>query len=349
MPDGMIRRRKLGRTALQLTEMGFGAAGMGNLYATVADQAADDTLDMAWHAGVRYIDTAPYYGFGLSERRVGDALRRHAREDDACIVSSKAGRLLKPVAQVAPGAIRHGFAGGLPFEPYFDYSHDGVMRSFEDSMQRMGTSSIDILLVHDIGRMTHGDAHEKHEADFWRGGYRALERMRSEGSIRAFGLGVNEWQVCEAFMARADFDCFLLAGRYTLLEQGALERFMPECEKRGIGLVLGGIYNSGILATGVQPGGECRYDYALAPSGIVQKVQGLQRICEAHGVSLAAAALQFVLAHPVVASVIPGASNRQQVTANLESYREPIPASLWADMKHEGLIAADAPVPESIP
>ncbi len=345
MVDEAIGLRRLGRTSLRLTELGFGAAGIGNLYAPVDDRIAGEALDMAWHAGVRYVDTAPYYGFGLSERRVGDALRRHARDGDAWIASTKVGRLLRPRDGAPLDQVRHGFAGGLPFDPYFDYSYDGVMRSFDDSMQRMNLPAIDILLVHDIGRATHGDACHAQGAAFWDGGYRALERLRAEGRIKAIGLGVNEWQVCEEFMARADFDCFLLAGRYTLLEQGALERFMPECERRGIGLVLGGIYNSGILATGVSADGGGRYDYAPAPSGVIERVRRLQQVCDSHGVSLAAAALQFPLAHPQVASVIPGATSPEEFAAGMAHYREPIPAGLWSDLRNEELIAAAAPVP----
>jgi len=340
-----IARRRLGRTSLQLGEVGFGAAGIGNLYAPVSDAQAAQVLDAARDAGMRYLDTAPYYGFGLSEQRVGAALRRHAAGGDPWVVSSKVGRRLRPLdAPAAPGA-RHGFVDGLPFEPYFDYSHDGILRSFDDSLQRLGLDRIDILLVHDIGRATHGDAHQVHAAAFWDGGYRALERLRGEGRVGAIGLGANEWQVCQAFMARADFDCFLLAGRYTLLEQGALDDFMPACQARGIGLVLGGIYNSGILATGVGEVASGRYDYAPAPLEVVERVRHLQRVCDAHGVRLAAAALQFALAPAQVASVIPGLAHRGQLEACIRDYREPIPAALWSDLKHEGLIAAHAPVP----
>lgn len=348
MPDHRIALRRLGRTSLHLSEIGFGAAGIGNLYAPVSDPEAGAALDAAWLAGVRYVDTAPYYGFGLSERRVGAALRRHGDRGGSWVVSSKVGRLLRPCAGASPSAIRHGFADALPFEPHYDYSHDGILRSFDDSLQRMGVARIDILLVHDIGRATHGEAHGMHAAAFWDGGYRALERLRAEGRIGAIGLGVNEWQVCQEFMARADFDCFLLAGRYTLLEQGALDEFMPACAARGIGLILGGIYNSGILATGVGGDVSGRYDYAPAPSGVVDRVRALQRVCDAHRVRLAAAALQFALAHAQVASVIPGVANSEQFAECLRDYREPIPGALWSDLKGEGLIARHAPVPPGV-
>lgn len=343
MPERPIASRRLGRTALHLSEIGFGAAGIGNLYAAVSEQQAAQALDAAWDAGLRYVDTAPYYGFGLSERRVGDAVRRHAAGDGRWVVSSKAGRLLRPL-RGGGGGVRQGFVDALAFDAHFDYSHDGILRSFEDSLQRMGLDRIDILLVHDIGRATHGDD-RSHDEAFWDGGYRALERLRAEGRVDAIGLGVNEWQVCEAFMARADFDCFLLAGRYTLLEQGALESFLPACAERGVGLVLGGIYNSGILATGVVEGRVGCYDYAPPAPEVVERVRRLQRVCEAHGVRLAAAALQFALAHPQVASVIPGVASGTQLAQCLRDYRSAIPASLWSDLKREGLVAAGAPVP----
>lgn len=341
--DPAIATRRLGRTPLRLSEIGFGAAGIGNLYAAVGDAQAAQALDAAWEAGLRYVDTAPYYGFGLSERRVGDAVRRH-RGADGWVVSTKVGRLLRPCRDAGAGT-RNGFADALPFEPHFDYSHDGILRSFEDSLQRMGRERVDILLVHDIGPATHGADDARHDAAFWDGGYRALERLRADGRIAAIGLGVNEWQVCERYMARADFDCFLLAGRYTLLEQGALESFLPACAARGVGVILGGIFNSGILATGVTGGVAGCYDYAPPAPGVVERVARLQRACEAHGVRLAAAALQFALAHPQVASVIPGVSDAGQLEQCLRDYRSPIPAALWDELRGQGLIAPGAPVP----
>jgi len=346
MAEEGVARRRLGRTSLWLTEIGFGAAGVGNLYAPVTDLEAAEALDAAARAGVRYVDSAPYYGFGLSERRVGDAVRRHAGRGAPWILSSKVGRVLRPCASGSGIArMRHGFADGLPFEPHADYSHDGILRSFEDSLQRLAVPRIDILLVHDIGKATHGDSHAGHAAAFWDGGYRALDRLRAEGVVGAIGLGVNEWQVCEEFMARADFDCFLLAGRYTLLEQGALDSFFPACAARSIGVVLGGIYNSGILATGAATEGGGRYDYAPAPAGVLERVGKLQRVCQSHGVALGAAAMQFALAHPQVCSVIPGAANAAQVEGGMSHYREWIPLALWSDLKSEGLLAPDAPVP----
>lgn len=345
MKEIPVARRRLGQTSLYLSEVGLGGAGIGNLYGAVSDEEAADTIEVAWQAGIRYIDTAPYYGFGLSERRVGDGARKHFMGNESWVVSTKVGRRLRPCRTPPDPATRDGFANPLPFEPFFDYSYDGILRSFEDSLQRTGLSRIDILLVHDIGSVTHGDRHESVATTFWQGGYRALDQLRSEGCVAAIGLGVNEWQVCEEFMERGDFDCFLLAGRYTLLEQDALSTFLPKCAAKDVGVILGGIYNSGILATGLPVTSPAYYNYAPAPPEILQRVQQLEHICNAHGVSLAAAALQFVLAHPQVSSVIPGAASAEQLTDSIGRYREPIPFTFWADLKSEDLIHPDAPVP----
>lgn len=344
MAEAPLATRQLGRTPLQLSEIGFGAAALGNLYAPVDDVQAAAALDAARDAGLRYVDTAPYYGFGLSERRVGDAVRRHAGQG-AWVVSSKVGRLLRPIRDGVDSGLREGFADALPFEAHFDYSYDGILRSFEDSLLRTGLERIDILLVHDVGAACHGEAAGVHDAAFWNGGYRALERLRSEGLVTAFGLGVNEWEVCERYMARADFDCFLLAGRYSLLEQGALKSFLPACAARGVGVVLGGIYNSGILATGVSGDRTARYNYAAAAPEVVARVSALQQVCERHGVRLSAAALQFALANPQVASVIPGLANAGQLAQCMRDYRSQIPAALWHELRQRGLISADAQVP----
>lgn len=341
--DAAIRCRSLGASALSLTEIGYGAAALGNLYAPVEDSTARAVADFAWSAGVRYFDTAPYYGFGLSERRLGDALRE--RPNASFVLSSKAGRLLKPLSAPPPGGLRHGFASSLPFEPVYDYSYDGIMRSYEASLQRLGLASIDILLVHDIGRQTHGESNDAHLRILETSGYRALCELRRAGAVKAIGLAVNEWQICEAVMEWAHFDCFLLAGRYTLLEQGALTTFLPKCAARNAGLILGGIYNSGILATGTRSAGPVNYNYQPADAQRIETVRRLERICDAHRVPLAAAALHFPLAHPQVTSVIPGAASPEQLRETLRHYRSTIPEALWSDLKTEQLIAPDAPVP----
>ncbi|MBL8270840.1 aldo/keto reductase [Steroidobacter sp.] len=343
--DQMPRSRRLGATELRLTEIGFGAAALGSLYEPMSEGTARALIEAAWAAGVRYFDTAPYYGFGQSERRLGDALRTSSR--NSFVLSTKVGRLLKPLTTHAGCGRRHGFASEMPFEPVYDYSYDGIMRSFEDSLQRLGLARVDVLLVHDIGHATHGQSNDTQLRLLEMSGYRALDELRRARMVAAIGLGVNEWQVCESVMAWGDFDCFLLAGRYTLLEQGALETFLPKCVARKTGLILGGIYNSGILATGTRGHGPVNYNYEPAPADRLATVRRLERVCDSHGVPLAAAALQFPLAHPQVTSVIPGADSAQQLRATLEHYRVSIPDSLWSDLKAEGLIAADAPVPGS--
>jgi D-threo-aldose 1-dehydrogenase len=228
----------------------------------------------------------------------------------------------------------------------YDYTYDGVMRSHEASLARLQQDRIDILLVHDIDVFTHGteEASDRHIRElFDRGGYRALEELRAAGAVKAIGGGLNEWQACEKLLALGDFDCFLLAGRYTLLEQEALDSFLPLCERRNVGIILGGPFNSGILATGPVP--EARYNYVPAPPDILARVTRIEAVCLAHGVKLIEAALQFVLGHPAVKTVIPGANSPEQVRANMHLLHARIPPALWADLKSEGLLRADAPMP----
>lgn len=335
--------RPVGRTPVRVTEIGFGAASLGNLYQPMEDEAARATIDAAWTAGIRYFDTAPYYGFGLSESRLGDALQSTNR--DEFVLSTKVGRLLAPAPQVADATERHGFCSPMPFEPVYDYSYRGVMQSFEDSLQRLGLARIDMLLVHDIGAMTHGSANQALFDICMEGGYQALDELRGKGLVRAIGLGVNECDACEAAMEHGRFDCFLLAGRYTLLEQGALESLLPKCERHGATLIVGGAYNSGILATGTRRGGVLHYNYAPAPDAVVERVRRIETVCDTYGVTLAAAALQFPLAHRSVSSVIPGLSSAYQVSETMGLYREAIPEAFWRALKKQGLVREDAPTP----
>ena len=336
--------RYIGKTALTVTELGFGAASLGNLYRIVSDGDARNTATAAIDAGITYFDTAPYYGLGLSERRVGDVLRGR----DGIVLSTKIGRLLKANSSIHGYAQRYGFCSPMPFEPEFDYSFDGVMNSWEASKQRLGLALIDILYVHDIGSLTHGDRHEMTFRQLTDGGgFRALEQLRSMGAIQAFGLGVNEIAICLEVLKQVNLDVILLAGRYTLLEQDALDALLPACGRSGTSIVVGGPYNSGILATGTRHGGTLHYDYGIAPQAVVDRVRCLEVHCERHGVPLAAAALQFPLAHPQVASVIPGLGNPRHIERTLELYRTIIPDSFWHDLKNEGLLHADAPVPVS--
>jgi D-threo-aldose 1-dehydrogenase len=336
-----IASRLITRSGQRIGTLGFGAASLGNLYHEITDADAVATVEAALAAGITYFDTAPHYGFGLSERRLGDVLR--GRPD--IMLSTKVGRLLRPLRDHHGTAERHGFCTPMPFEPFFDYSYDAILRSHEQSLQRLGLAAIDIVYVHDIGRLTHGEGHAETFAQLTTGGgFRALERLKSEGAIGAFGLGVNEWQICMDAMEHADLDVVLLAGRYTLLEQQALDAFLPACVRRDIAVVIGGAYNSGILATGTRRG-TSHFDYAPAPPAIVAQVALIEDVCDRHGVTLAAAALQFPLAHPSVVSVIPGIGNPDRVRQTLALHQEAIPDDFWSELQAEGLLRADAPIP----
>ncbi|SFO19440.1 aldo/keto reductase [Sphingomonas sp. OK281] len=338
----MLDKRTIGQTGLAVTEIGFGAGTLGNLYRPIGEACARAAVDVAVEAGIGLFDTAPFYGYGLSERRLGDALRGRSE----LVVSSKVGRLLVPDATQDTSGIRDGFATPMPFRVVYDYSYDGVMRSYEASLQRLGLARIDLLLVHDIGRATHGDAQTEYWAQLTAGGgFRALEALRESGAIGGFGLGVNETAICLAAMDEVGIDVVLLAGRYTLLEQGALETFLPACVANDIAVLIGGPYNSGILATGTKGAGPFHYEYAVAPAPIVERVRRIEQIADAHGVPLAAAALQFPLAHPAVASVVPGLADRDQVEHTLQLYLTVIPDGFWHDLRGAGLLHEDAPIP----
>ena len=329
----MIPRRRIAGTSLDLPELGFGTAPLGNLYRVLPEEQARATLEAAFDSGLCYADTAPFYGFGLAEQRLGTAL---AGRD--AIVSTKVGRLLRPASGDLP-AERHGYHRALPYEPEYDYGHDGVLRSHEASLARLGRDRVELLFVHDIGRLTHGDAHEARMAQLLGGGIAALERLRGEGAIDGFGIGVNEVEVCLELMNRVHLDAILLAGRYTLLEQGALELLLPRCLAEGTSVIVGGPYNSGILAGGTA------YDYAPAPPEILARARRIEAVCARHQIPVGAAALQFVLAHPAVVSVIPGLASPTEVHQALERYRTALPPALWDELKAEGLLRADAPTP----
>ncbi|SFJ03151.1 aldo/keto reductase [Jannaschia pohangensis] len=331
---------RLGTGGLTLTELGFGTAPLGNLYRAITDDEAHAILEAAWAGGVRYFDTAPLYGFGLSETRLNRFLRGKPR--DEYVLSTKIGRLLTPATATTRDGIGKWFDVPNRREVY-DFSHDGVLRSVEASLERLGVDRVDMLFAHDIDVPNQGSrANVNAKVDqLMAGGYHALERMRSEGVITAFGAGVNEWEVCEQLLGRGDFDMFLLAGRYTLLEQTALTSFLPLCEARGVGIISGGPYNSGILATG--PVEESYYNYDLAPAPIREKVARIEAICTAHDTRLVDAAFAFPLLHPATLSVIPGGQAMAEMTGNLRAAGAAIPAELWAELKAEGLIRADAP------
>src|SRR5437588_10996667 len=330
-----FEKRRIGRTSVEVTALGLGCATLGGSRIAVSRQEAEAIVGAAWAAGVSYIDTAPYYGVGQAERCVGDAMRWVPR--DEWVLSTKVGRLLRPRRTAAEDKERR---YPVPFEPVYDYSYDGVMRSFEDSLQRLGLASIDILYVHDIGAMQHGEeAHPRLMRTLRDGGYRALEALRAAGTVRAIGIGVNEQEVLVEALEWGDWDVFLLAGRYTLLEQAPLADLLPKCEKAGTSIVVGGPLNSGILA------GRDTWNYRTAPPDVIARVDAIRGVCDRHGVPLAAAALQFPLAHPAVAAIIPGPRSAEEFRANLALFAQPIPAALWQELRHAGLLHPAAPVP----
>jgi D-threo-aldose 1-dehydrogenase len=327
--------RPLGRTGLRVTVLGLGTGTLGGHRIPVARHVADEVINTAWSAGVRYFDTAPFYGFGLACRIVGDALREMPRQQ--WVLATKVGRLLRP----RPDAPEHGaLHHPMPFDAVFDYSYDGVMRSFEDSLQRLGLAQIDILYAHDIGQRQHGrDRHAGIMRSFREGGYRALEKLRASGRVRAIGMGVNEHEVLLEVMEWGDWDAFLLAGRYTLLEQAPIEDLLPRCLRLGISVVIGAPFNTGILA------GRDSWNYKPAPPDVARRVRAIRTVCEDYRVPLTAAALQFPLAHPTVAAILPGPRNVEEFQANVRFLRCPIPAALWADLRDAELIHPAAPTP----
>ncbi|MEM6383631.1 MAG: aldo/keto reductase [Pseudomonadota bacterium] len=332
---------RLGNGGLTFTELGFGAAPIGNLYRAISDDDAHAVLEAAWAAGVRYYDTAPLYGLGLSETRMNRFLRTKPRDD--YVLSTKIGRWFKVTTQDKRDCIGKFFDVPARNEVY-DYTYDGVMRSLEFSLERLGVDRVDILFAHDLDIFNHGsqEALDAKIAELMNdGGYKALSELREQGVIKAFGAGVNEWQTCQTLTEQGDFDIFLLAGRYTLLEQEALNSFLPLAEKRGIGMVVGGPYNSGILASGPKPG--AFYNYNPAPDDVIEKVKRIEKVCNAHQVRMVDAAFQFPLRHPTTVSVIPGGQGVAEMESNLVAAGASIPEALWADLKDQGLLRADAP------
>ena len=310
---------------IALPPLGMGCAGLGNLYRAIQDAAAEETVAGALAGGIGFFDVAPHYGFGLAEERLGDALARHDPQAGA-IVSTKVGRLLDPTDSYATE--RHGFVDARPFEPRFDYRRDAVLRSLDESLARLRRDRVDILLAHDLGVLTHGDEAERHLTDFLAGGYPALRELRDAGAVGAIGIGVNEIAVCERLLDEVELDVILLAGRYTLLEQDAARPLLDRCAAIGTRVVIGGPYNSGILVEGASTASH--FDYAPAPADVIARVGDLARACDAQGVPLAAAALQFPRRHPAVASVIPGLVGRDQVAATLAYAGQTIPDELWS-------------------
>jgi D-threo-aldose 1-dehydrogenase len=338
-----LPRRALGRAGLQVSILGFGTAPLGDLYRKLDDGTAIATVERAFDLGINLLDTSPLYGHGLSEHRCGTAIRRMPRQD--IVVCTKVGRWMDPFHGRGNGS---GFVGGQPHRAVVDYSYDGTMRSVEQSLLRLGTDRLDLLLIHDVDVWTHGaDAIEDRFREAMAGAYVALDRLRSEGVVAGIGIGVNEVEMCVRFAQAGSFDTMLLAGRYSLLEQPALERFLPLAQQQGIGVMLGGVFNSGILATGAVDG--AKYNYQDAPPEILAKVARIEGVCTAHGVALPTAALHFALGHPAVASVVLGAETPQEVERNVAALSSKVPTALWTDLKSEHLLDAQAPVPVSVP
>ena len=339
--DVVMETRQLGKTDVHLTELGCGGSQLGGMFAPLSDEQAAAALRAASDQGVGYFDTSPFYGRGQSEHRIG----RHLRDPDVAgaVVSTKVGRVLfrppDPEGLDCPDAV-----DGLPFDFRFDYSYDGILRSYQDSLQRMGRRRVDILFVHDLDGVMHpsADSVEHHLAQL-QDGWRALDELRAAGEIRAIGVGVNVLGMIPRFLNDFDVDAFLIAMPYTLLDQEALVEELPLCVDRGVGVVIGAPFCSGILATGAVA--DATYGYESTPDPVRRKALAIQEVCDRHQVPMRAAALQFPLAHPSVASVIPGVVSPEQVADNIAMLHCPIPAAFWADLKDQGLLLVDAPVP----
>ncbi len=341
MPQSVATRRKVGNTALELPVFGFGAAHLGELYSRVDEESSQATLEAAWNTGIRYYDTAPWYGRGLSEHRLGGFLR--TRQRDGFFLTTKVGRTLHRPAD--PKSFdRSPWAGGLNFDVRFDYSHDGIMRSYEGALQRLALDTVDALVIHDLDIAYHGaEVQLAHEKALVSSGMKALEELKRSGDIKAFGMGINTNVALEKTATQVQLDFCLVAMPYTLLDQQSLTTGMAECLKRGVSVIIGAPFASGILVTGSS--GAANYGYAKATPEVQAKVRGMEAVCRAHNVALPAAALQFLLAHPAVVSVIPGGAKPEEVVQNVASLAAPIPAGFWSDLKAQGLIHPEAPVP----
>lgn len=324
----------LGGTTVRVTRLGLGTAPLGGLYQELTDEAAATVVQAAWDAGLRLFDTAPLYGYGLSERRLGGILRGKPRSEFT--LATKVGRLLRAGVEPDPSQFHDGepfYKGTPPVSPVFDFTYDGVMRSVEESLERLDLDRVDILHIHDP---------DDHYEEALTGAYRALDRLRSEGSIGAVGAGMNQAAMLARFARAGRFDCFLLAGRYTLLDQSGLDELLPVCQAEGISVIAGGVFNSGVLA-GLGPG--ARYNYLPAPPEILDRARRIASVCARHGVPLKAAAVQFPLGHRAVASVLVGCRSLAEVEENVEMFRLPIPNDLWGELRQEGLLGEEVPVP----
>ena len=328
---------------LKFSAIGLGTVPIGEVYELIDETTAIATVEQACESGVRLFDTSPHYGNGIAESRLGAGLRRAPRSD--IIVSTKIGRVMDPFARPAPrnpDVFSPGFVGGYAHAPRFDYSYDGTMRSVEQSLLRMGLSEIDILLIHDCDVWTHGDDAGRRFKEAMDGAYRALDKLRSEKTVGAIGFGINEADTCVRFARAGDFDVAMMAGRYSLLIQNGLAEFLPLALEKKMGVMLAGVFNSGILATGAIPG--AKFEYAPAPPEIMERVRRIEAICATHGTSIRRAALHFAMAHAAVVSVVLGAARPAEVAANAADAEQAVPAGLWTDLKLAGLLDPSVPI-----
>ena len=329
-----LKQVSFGRTDLKVTQLGLGTAPLGNLFKAIEETDAEETLEAAINSGIGLIDTAPFYGCGLAEERVGKALSDRSRND--FVLSSKVGRLIRE-GQRTEGELHNGvpfYHANLDKFAQFDFSYDGVMRSYEESLTRLGVDRIDILHIHDA---------DDHFEDALNGAVKALQTLREEGAISAISAGMNQWEMLSAFADHADFDCFLLAGRYSLLDQSALLEFLPMCSERNIAIMLGGVFNSGLLA---QAKIGATFNYVEAPSELVDRAQNIEKICTAYGIPLRAAALQFPLGHSAITTILSGVRHKSEWEDNYTLFSIQIPPDLWEELKYEGLLADETPTPK---
>lgn len=345
----ILETRTLGKSGVSVSAIGLGTVPLAGFGADIGYEQAERTLRSAYEQGVRYFDCAPMYGLGKAEHYLGHFIRTQGIRPEITL-STKVGRLLKPRSRARKGEVIFGidWAGALPFFEEFDYSYDGILRSFEDSQQRLGIDLIDVVLVHDIGRLAHGDNNARYWRQLLDGGFRALDELRSSGQVRAVGIGVNETEAVLEMADEFDIDCCLLAGRYTLLNQQPLATFFPECARRNIAVIGAGVFNSGVLAGGSRAANKT-YDYQSAPADVIAKVAAIERVCDSYGVALPQAAVQFAYAHPAVSCLVLGAKDVSEVTQNVAAMTAPIPAAFWETLREQGLVAADAPLPARTP
>ena len=337
-----IPQREIGSTGTLVTEFGLGTAPLGDLFDMLDEDAAQGVMQAAWDVGVRFFDTSPFYGSGKSEHRVGHFLRQKPR--DEFVLSTKVGRIFHPAHDLAtfdPGP----FIGALPYEFTVDYSYDGIMRSYEDSLQRLSLASIDLLVIHDLDFYFY-ETEARVNAylnQLFTSGWRALDELRRHGLVKGVGAGINELGMIPRFLDLVELDFFLVAYGYNLLTQEMLEEEFPLCEEQGISIIVGAVFASGILATGAVPG--AMYFYAPASPEMMERTNRIEQICNRYQTPLPCAALQFLLANPIVSAIIPGAMETAHVQANFDMLREPVPEELWGALKSEGLLREDAPIP----